>query len=237
MAVKSDFNFDRVAIYGRNLDEYVKMFNLDLKALRGKQVLDCCSGPAAFACQAKSYGIDVIAVDPIYELAVETIRGRVDNDVKEILKKHADNPNMVYEEKTPTVIRREAMEVFLNDFAKEKGRGRYVVGKLPNLPFDDNSFDMCLCANFLMLYSDIASGGIMKHVEFDYDFHCRAIDELLRITREEVRIYPLHGPQVEEHAYLAPLVERYSEKGFQVAVVPVKQRDIINANHMLSIKK
>ncbi len=46
------FDFEGVVFFGRCINEYVDMFNLDLNSMRGQQVLDCSSGPAAFAVDA-----------------------------------------------------------------------------------------------------------------------------------------------------------------------------------------
>lgn len=45
---ESYFETQRVLFYGRTLEEYIKMFNLDLSELKGKKILDCPAGPASF---------------------------------------------------------------------------------------------------------------------------------------------------------------------------------------------
>jgi hypothetical protein len=52
MSANTGFCFDKVAFFGRGVNEYVKMFDLDLDSLSGKIVLDCCAVPAAFALEA-----------------------------------------------------------------------------------------------------------------------------------------------------------------------------------------
>jgi SAM-dependent methyltransferase len=94
------------------------------------------------------------------------------------------------------------MDTFLKDFVSGKLLGRYVPGVLPTLPFASNHFDTTLCANLLFIYSDIESGGMLHNSPMDYDFHMKALRELLRITRSDVRIYPLQGPNVTEHKFL-----------------------------------
>ena len=49
---------------------------------------------------------------------------------------------------------------------------RYVKAILPNLPFNDKSFDLVLSSNFLFYY----------HNMFDYAFHHDSILEMLRVT-------------------------------------------------------
>ena len=42
------FHLKQVAFFGRTLAEYLKMFSLDLEALRGVKILDVASGPGSF---------------------------------------------------------------------------------------------------------------------------------------------------------------------------------------------
>jgi ubiquinone/menaquinone biosynthesis C-methylase UbiE len=58
---------------------------------------------------------------------------------------------------------------------------RYVAGALPHLPFADGSFDLVMCSHLLFTWSDV----------FDVDWHRRALAELIRVSRREVRVFPL----------------------------------------------
>lgn len=231
------FEFDRVVFFGRRLEEYVKMFDLNVQELVGKSILDVAGGPASFAKDAAELGIHVVACDPMYDATPEELRGVVDLDSETVLKKQQATPNIFHAELEPTSRRREDMEAFLNDFATGKPLGRYVAASLPNLPFTDNTFDFTLQANLLFLYSDIASGGMMERSPFDYEFHSKAIKELLRIARTEVRIYPLQGPSETEHAYLRRIMHECESTGHKATVEPVAQRDLIGAEFMLRIIK
>jgi hypothetical protein len=229
------FEFDGVVFFGRRLDEYVKMFDLKTDAMVGRKILDCAAGPAAFAVQAAELGISVVACDPMYELDSTTLRTWIDKDARMVGEKQAKTPQFFHHELEPTSRRREDMELFLADFEHGKSIGRYVAGRLPNLPFADASFDFVLSGNLLFLYSDPRSGGMMEGSPFDYAFHSRAIAELLRIARQEVRIYPLQGPNVKSHAYLSGIIAECQKAGCKAEVVPVPQRDIIGAENMLRI--
>ncbi len=46
------------------------------------------------------------------------------------------------------------MRLFLEDFEEGKKQGRYIAGELPELPFDDNSFDLAHVSHLLFLYSE-----------------------------------------------------------------------------------
>jgi hypothetical protein len=233
----NSFEFDGVVFFGRRLNEYVKMFDLKLDELTDRKLLDCAAGPAAFAAQAAELGISVVACDPMYELDLATLRTCVDRDAQMVQEKQAKTPQFFHPELEPTSKRREDMEIFLLDYERGKALGRYVPASLPTLPFQDASFDITLSANFLFLYSDPESGGMMDGSPLDYAFHSKAIAELMRVTRQEVRIYPLQGPDVKEHAYLSRIVDECKQSGFSASVVPVPQRDIIGAEDMLRITR
>jgi hypothetical protein len=51
------------------------------------------------------------------------------------------------------LVRMIAMRRFLDDFPGGLEEGRYVVGKLPTLPFGTGQFDLTLCSHFLFTYS------------------------------------------------------------------------------------
>lgn len=75
--------------------------------------------------------------------------------------------------------RRQAVDRFVAD--SRENPQRYVGARLPSLPFADRSFDLVLSSHLLFCYAD----------DLDYDFHLRAINELVRVSRIEVRIFPL----------------------------------------------
>jgi len=235
MTSGTHFQFGHVAFFGRNIDEYKSMFNLALEPLKGKTILDCGAGPAAFAAQAAKLGISVTAVDPLYSLPIELLRETVDEDAQAVAVKQASNSGFIYEDVVPTGERRKSMEIFLQDFAEQKESGRYVSANLPKLPFPDKSFDIVLAANFLFEYSDTESGGMLVGSPFDDRFHVLAIAELLRVCREELRIYPLLAPGKKEHKYLDRIVSEFKSRGYGVSLEKVDHRDVVGADQMLRI--
>lgn len=60
-----------------------------------------------------------------------------------------------------------------------KGSGRYVPATWPTLPFTDQQFDLVPSAHFLFMYGD----------HLNYHFHIETINELLRVAKEEIRIF------------------------------------------------
>jgi hypothetical protein len=237
MSQQTRFDFHDVAFFGRCIDEYVSMFDLDLSAMRGQQVLDCPSGPAAFAFEASALGINVTACDPLYVQDVASLRTIVDDDSASVYEKQKAARNFFHPELVSVVERRKAMEIFLKDFVQGKLIGRYVPGMLPNLPFSSNQFDTTLSGNLLFLYSEIGTGGMLHNSRMDYDFHSKAVHELLRVTKNEIRIYPLQAPNVTGHEYVPRLIKELTDQGFVCELVPVKHRDVIGAETMLRISK
>lgn len=77
-------------------------------------------------------------------------------------------------------LRMSAMLLFLSDYGCGKAENRYIFHALPEkLPYNDNTFDIGLSSHFLMMYTSLG-----------YDFHIKAISEMLRVCRE-VRIFPI----------------------------------------------
>lgn len=234
---ETKFEFDNVVFFGRDISEYALMFDLDLASLRGEHLLDCCSGPAAFASQAAGYGVTVTACDPLYKRDSQELRAIVDAHMARVIEKQTATPSVFHKELVPTSERRKAMEIFLRDFDEGKRSGRYVYGSLPNLPFADRSFDRIVCGNFLFLYSEIGTGGMMHNSPLTFEFHMQSLRELCRLMKHDLRIYPLQGPEVAEHEYLGSAMDLLALDGFQCDVVPVRQRDIIGAEHMLRVSR
>src|SRR5689334_809929 len=69
-----------VAFFGRTLAEYAAFFDLDVTALRGRDVLDVAAGPASFVAEACARRINAVAVDPLYTLAPAELADRVGTD-------------------------------------------------------------------------------------------------------------------------------------------------------------
>ncbi len=59
------FKYENVVPWGRNFDEYMRMFDLQPEDLR-KRIIGCGDGPASFNAVANQKGGHVTSVDPIY---------------------------------------------------------------------------------------------------------------------------------------------------------------------------
>jgi hypothetical protein len=238
MVSQDDFEFDAVAFFGRGLEEYIRMFDLQIDAMNALSVLDCPAGPSSFACEAELHGIRVVGCDPMYEIEqCDKLRPIVDHSVHTVAAKQASNAQLFHKELVPAYKRRESMELFLDDYETGRLTGRYVPAALPILPFADMTFDLVLSANLLFIYADLARGGMMENSPFDYQFHRAAVNELVRVARSEVRIYPLLGAGKSECSFVQMLMDELSAQGLHAYRQPVAQRDIVGAEDMLVIAR
>ncbi|HEY9828030.1 MAG TPA: class I SAM-dependent methyltransferase [Stenomitos sp.] len=203
-----------VVPFGRSLDEYCRMFNLSAADLSGR-VLGVGDGPASFNAEATQQGMIVVSVDPIYSFSKDEILERfnavVDTIIEQVSATADDYVWDVYQ--SPEGLRAQREQVlhrFLDDYELGKQQGRYYVGSLPHLDFADQSFDLALCSHLLFLYSD----------HLDYDFHRRALHEMLRVSRE-VRLFPLLTMMLERSPHLDPLLEDLASAGYRTNLVRV----------------
>ena len=71
----------------------------------------------------------------------------------------------------------------------------------------------------------------------DYQFHIKTLNELLRVTKEEIRIFPLVDLEGKRYEHLDKLISYLTDNGCTVEEVKVPYEFQINANSMLKIKK
>lgn len=108
-----------------------------------------------------------------------------------------------------------------------KSSERYVPVTLPFLPFEDAKFDILLSAHFLFMYAD----------RLDYQFHISTLNELLRVTKEEIRIFPLVDLEGKRYVHLEKLTNYLAYKEYTVEEVKVPYEFQEGANSMLKIIK
>jgi len=210
------FELSSVAFFGRSLVEYARFFPLDLAVLRGRTVLDVAAGPSAFTAEANRLGVRATAVDPLYGCSADTLAAHVRLDYARTLAQMRAKPGIFRLKSFASIDeaesdRRTAAETFLADYEAGFLDNRYVGGALPRLPFADASFDTVLCAHLLFIYERL----------FDYSFHLAACRELVRVSKGEVRIHPVCGPDGRPYRELARLCEDLKKTGIGSRVVPV----------------
>lgn len=202
--------FDSVVFYGRLGEQALKMFNLaaELPRWRGAAVLDCPGGPASLAARLRAEGCDVTAVDPLYALAPEALQRRALADLDHTMAIQAASDDLRPDFDLDACRREhlDALEAFLADRCAHPDR--YIAAALPELPFADGSFDLVLCGHLLFSYAPLADGGLMAGDGLDLAWHRRALGELCRVSRGEVRLYPAHTIALDavRHPYAEALL-------------------------------
>jgi hypothetical protein len=96
--------------------------------------------------------------------------------------------------------------------------------KLPKLPFEDQSFDIALCSNYLCIESD----------KMDQAFHVNSLLELARVATE-VRVYPLMDQEGHPSIHLGPILQVLQEKGFGVELKQVMSDEAEHGNAVLRL--
>ena len=66
-------NTNYVSAWGRTLEEYTKMFCLTDIPLNAK-ILSIADGPSTFNLEQRDRGVQIISVDPIYNLSVDELK-------------------------------------------------------------------------------------------------------------------------------------------------------------------
>ncbi len=244
----SVLNLDRVVFIGRTFSEYMAMFNLHPFQLKGLRILDCPSGASSFVAEAASshYQInEVIGCDLLYEEEdnPDPLRNRGEEDLDYMIKQLSQVPDLykwniyssirdLYEARS-NAFKRFMSDYELNRSMKRKSRiskNRYIHAILPNLSFENRTFDLVLSSNLLFYY----------HNMFDYHFHFNSILELLRVTCKEVRIFPCQKPDSTFPDYFDKLLDNVSRSmnsniSFQIEQVSHEFRR--GVNKMLRINK
>ena len=174
----------KVVPWGRSHEEYARMFHLEESDME-RRILGCADGPASFNAEMTRLEKSVVSADPIYRFTREQIQQRIDEVFETMVAAAAEKANsFVWKEiKSPDHLGRTrltAMNQFLEDYVEGLAQGRYICASLPELPFENNEFDLALCSHYLFTYSQAVSETS----------HLEAILEMTRVAGE-VRVFPL----------------------------------------------
>ena len=223
------FKLDNVVPWGRNLQEYRRMFQLDDNDM-SKKIAGFGDGPASFNYEATQQGYSIISFDPIYQFSKEELQRRFDEvcvTVMQQTKENMDNyvwTNIRNLEELKN-LRMSAMKLFLDDYEQGKLDRRYICHELPaTLPFEDNTFDIGLSSHFLLMYTILG-----------YDFHIQAISEMLRVCKE-VRIFPIVDLDANKSELIENVIE-YFKENFVVEIKKTKYEFQKGDNKLLVINK
>jgi SAM-dependent methyltransferase len=221
---------DQVVPWGRTLEEYKLMFNLSAADLNSR-ILGCGDGPASFNFEMRQLGYSVVSIDPIYNFSAKDIRQRVEATYETVISQVKENSHRYNWQNFRDAddlgnARLAAMENFLLDYELGKNQGYYLPQSLPNLNFNNNQFDLCLCSHLLFLYSE----------QLSLEFHLTAIHELLRIS-SEIRIFPLLQLDCQISPYVEIVIKEFDKLGFEIQVESVNYEFQKGGNKMLKINR
>jgi hypothetical protein len=104
---------------------------------------------------------------------------------------------------------------------------RYVAARLPHLPFADRTFELTLSSHLLFTYAD----------RLDFAFHLSALDELARVTRWEVRAFPLVDLGPRRYPRLDELMAALERRGVRAEVRAVGYEFQRGGNEMLVLRR
>ncbi len=95
---------------------------------------------------------------------------------------------------------------------------------LPKLSFDNESFDLALCGDYLFAGNETLTDP----------FHVQALIELARVATE-VRVVPIVDKQGQPSKHLGPVLQVLQEQGFGVEVRQVKSTTQNNGHPLLRV--
>jgi len=224
------FQYSEAVPWGRSFDEYRRMFALSEEDL-ALRIIGCGDGPASFNCEMFRQGRRVISCDPLYQLSRFQIQERIKVTYENIMRQTRQNRDrfvwtLIKSPEDLGKARLTAMDQFLTDYDEGKSAGRYVIGELPALPFEAESFDLALSSHFLFLYSD----------NFSLEFHRKAIGEMCRVATE-ARIFPLLNYNAQPSPYVEPLLKELAQAGYISSVEKVPYEFQRGGNQMLRVRR
>ncbi|MDY6782536.1 MAG: class I SAM-dependent methyltransferase [Cyanobacteriota bacterium] len=222
--------------FGRTLAEYLKMFDLDISGNTKIKILDCPSGPASFVAEATRQGIEVVGCDPVYSENEAALRALGTSGVESCIKICQSYSQYLSEKFYPSLQSLEsysqsALQLFLEDYEAGIKEGRYVKASLPTLPFADASFNITLSANFLFVYFFQSEETALR----DYEFHLSSILELMRVSQQEVRIFPFPNFEGLAQSYAQQIISELEARQIKVEIKPVEYEVMKGGNLMLRL--
>ena len=210
--------------FGRSADEYQRLWNLRIDDLRGRAVLDCPCGPSTFVPTCRAAGVRATGADPVLAGIPDSIESRGIADIDDTLDliRKQDPALASQDPKVRADEKRQALERFVADFRRHGpdrpgADGRYLAAALPSPPITDREIGLVLFAHLLFCGAGTEHGGMVENdAALDLEIHLRAIDELVRIARSEIRLYPALAINTENpspHPWLAAVRSRLEKHG------------------------
>ncbi|MCU0307648.1 MAG: hypothetical protein MUE51_07745 [Thermoleophilia bacterium] len=203
-----------VLVTARPYEEYRAMFGLtDAEVLAGP-VLDCPGGCGGFAAGVRARGGRAVSMDPAYALDPDALLVHGRDETLRGNRYVRDHPGLyvwTFFGSLGDHRRRRlgALRAFADD--RRAHPEAYVAAALPRLPLADGAVRLALSAHLLFTYPD----------HLDHDDHLAAMRELLRVARDEVRLFPLVDTTLVRHPGLEDMRAALAAEGVRSEVVPV----------------
>lgn len=223
------FKLDSVVPWGRNMEEYRLMFQLDDSDM-SKKFAGFGDGPACFNFEMTERNRTVTSFDLIYQFSKEDIEKRIEEVRGTVMQQMRENMDNYVWKNIKSLdelefARMSAMKKFLADYEKGKAEGRYVFHELPNkLPYETDQFDIGLSSHFLLMYTTLG-----------YDFHIASMTEMLRVCKE-IRIFPIVDLDANKTELIKNVIG-YFQKDHRVEIVKTEYEFQKGDNKLLIIRK
>lgn len=216
-----------LAVTPRPLSDYRLMFLLTDDELRAGPILDCPAGASPFGAQARAVGGTVTSVDPVYAGPKAGLVARARADLRRIADWAAANPDQfdwTYLGSVESQIRKwdDAITEFAADYRRDGAR--YVAATLPVLPFPDRHFSLTLSSHLLFLYPEY----------LDFEAHVAALLELVRVTRGEVRVFPIVDTAAHRYSRLADIRSALADHGVDTEIRPANCAFTKGGDHLFA---
>lgn len=230
--LSNKWDLDHIMFIGRVWDEYMRMFNLSKVELLGRRILDCPAGACSFTAVSNQMGMDVTACDIAYYNSIDDLGQKGLKDIETTMlnmEKTEIQKNFIWEYFQSIKELKRTRTKALNELILDMKQNPevYIPASLPSLPFEDKQFDLTLSANLLFLYSD----------NLDYDFHLQSIQELMRVTKREIRIFPTSDFTCKRYEYMDKLICTIQNMGWNAEEIKVPYEFQKNTNTMLMLTR
>ena len=213
---------------GRTWSEYLKMFDLKEENLVKGKILDCAAGASSFTAEMSKKGYEVIALDILYDEDPEVLCNKYKIDMEVLIEGLASVDSFVWnffrDIEDLKKQRDRSCREFIVDY-NIYGKNRYIKADLTKIPFPDNYFSMVLCSHLLFIYDH----------RLDYKFHLDTIKEMLRVTSNEVRIYPLVKNKGLKSDFVKRIINDLQDVDIKILKVDYEFRK--GGNEMMRIMK
>ncbi|USB34699.1 class I SAM-dependent methyltransferase [Paenibacillus sp. YPG26] len=227
---KMKLDLERIVFIGRTYSEYLAMFDLDESELAGRVILDCPAGACSLTAEGSSREYNISAADIAYQFGPDELESKGIQDLvhaRERLEEARNEYVWDYYGSVEGHHKYREKALALSSEHRRQCPEKYIYAEFPKLPFADESFDLTLSAHFLFMYADRLSG----------QFHEESLLELMRITREEIRIFPLVDLSSNRYEELDSLIQLAASKGWLAEEMRTEYRFQRNADSYLKLTR